>query len=133
MKAEENEDDMSESNKSLDKETLMGEGMTLLRQSPRIKSRVAAEAAAMPIEDLIIGTTMDHEGKRRSMHLQQQESGGVLVDEDEDTNSEQVQNGNEITCIGAGLGGGFSIQLSSWSRNIIKSCMGPKIKSGQKR
>ena len=69
LEADKNENDMSESNKSLDKETLMEKGMALLRQSPRIKSRVAAEAAAMPIEELIMGTTMDQEGRRRSTCL----------------------------------------------------------------
>ena len=53
--ADEDEDDISESSEGYDREAMLEEVRTILRQSPRIKNREAAEAAAMPIEKMIMG------------------------------------------------------------------------------
>ena len=61
----------------------------------------------MPIEEMIMGTTKDQEGRRRSLRLQRHEEGAVAIDEEEETNVESIHIGKEITCVGAGIGGGF--------------------------
>ena len=67
------------------------------------------------------------------------------MDKDEDTNSEHVQNRNEITCIGAGLGGGFQhitelmvkkynqvmhgTQKQEWAKEEVKEYWGMLVNS----
>ena len=68
--ADENEDDISESREGYDREAMLEEVRTILRRSPRIKSREVAEAAAMPIEEMTMGMTKDQEGRRKLARLQ---------------------------------------------------------------
>ena len=58
------------------------------------------------------------------------------MDEDEEIDSEQAQTGNEVTCVGAGLGGGFQhtteltmkkynqvmhgTQKQEWAKEVVK-------------
>ena len=111
---EDDDDSTTESGKISDMQTLLDESRALLRQSPRIKSRAEAEAAARPIKELELGTTKDPDGRRRSLRLQRHKEGAVAIDKEEETNVESIHIGKEITCVGAGIGGDFSIQQSSW-------------------
>ena len=133
---EDDDDSTTDSGKISDRQTLLDEDRALLRQSPRIKSRAEAEAAARPIEELELGTTKDPDGRRRLLRLQRNKEGAVAIDEEEETNVENIHIGKEITCMGAGIGGGFQhttehmvkkynqvmhgTQPKEWAKEVIK-------------